>query len=175
MLEVSRGRVEKLGLLFERKKIALYHYFYRLTRDKDLSQDLFQETFYRILRYRSGFRKDSRFDVWMYTIARNVCASYFRKNKRHHEARRLDNDRDMAAAETAAVVPGFNGHDVKVNKALDMLTAREKEILVLSRFQGLKYREIGEMMNLSENGVKIAVFRAIKNLRTNYFLLDKIE
>lgn len=177
MLGVSSGHIEKLGLLFERRKRALYGYFYHHTSDPDLSEDLCQETFYRILKYRSGFKTGSRFGVWMYAIAKNVSADHFRKNKRFQRSKQLDNDWDVVAMETS-----LNGHhehspheDEKLNKALEMLPPREKEILVLNRFQGLKYREIGELMNLSENGVKIAAFRAIRNLRTNYFLLDKIE
>ena len=81
MVKVRDGDIGKLGLLFERYKKSLYGFFYGMNRDSDLSEDLVQNVFYRILKYKHVFRGDGDFKVWMFHIARNVNHDHFRKDK----------------------------------------------------------------------------------------------
>lgn len=81
MTRVREGDLDKLGLLFERYKRPLYGFFYGLNRDQELSEDLVQNTFLRILKYRHLFRGDGDFKTWMFHIARNVSHDQYRKNK----------------------------------------------------------------------------------------------
>jgi hypothetical protein len=81
MLKVKEGNLDKLGLLFERYKKPLFGFFYGLTKDAELCEDLVQNVFFRILKYRYLFRGDGDFKTWMFHIARNVNHDHFRKNK----------------------------------------------------------------------------------------------
>ena len=72
MLDVREGKVEKLAILFERHHVALFNFFLRLTGNRAASEDLVQDVFTRILKYRATYMGEDRFTVWMYKIARNA-------------------------------------------------------------------------------------------------------
>src|SRR5215831_14397344 len=78
MLAVKAGDLERFGVLFERHHDPIFAFFYRMTADPTLSQDLTQEVFIRMLKYRNTFGEDSDFRGWMYQIARNLRADHFR-------------------------------------------------------------------------------------------------
>jgi RNA polymerase sigma-70 factor (ECF subfamily) len=72
MLKVRDGDLDRLGLLFERYHRCLYRYFYRLTSQRQTSEDLVQEVFERMLKYRHTYTGKGKFLTWMYQIARNL-------------------------------------------------------------------------------------------------------
>ena len=80
MLRVRDGDLDKLGLLFERYKKRLFGFFYNMTHDWEQSEDLVQNTFMRIMKYRKSFREESQFRVWMFQVARNIAYDHFKKN-----------------------------------------------------------------------------------------------
>jgi RNA polymerase sigma-70 factor (ECF subfamily) len=86
MLKVRDGDLGKLSFLFERYHRALFNFFLRSTGNRELSEDLVQEVFLRLLKYRHTFRADSQFSTWMYHVARNAQIDYFRKHKHEDEA-----------------------------------------------------------------------------------------
>src|SRR5215510_2868326 len=89
MLAVRAGDVSQLGLLFDRHHRALFDFFARMTGSRAIAEDLVQDVFFRILKYRATFRADSRFKAWMFHIARNARVDYYRK---HHTEKVLIQD-----------------------------------------------------------------------------------
>ena len=81
MLRVREGEVANLGHLFERHHERLYNFFLRLSGHRQLSEDLVQEVFVRMLKYRHAYREDSQFISWMYQIARHVRFDQVRKKQ----------------------------------------------------------------------------------------------
>ncbi len=81
MIKVRDGDLDRLGLLFERYKRPLYGFFYGLNKNSELSEDLVQNTFFRIMKYRHLFRGEGDFRTWMFHIARNVSHDHYRKDK----------------------------------------------------------------------------------------------
>ena len=81
MIKVKDGHLDSLGLLFARYKRPLFGFFYGMNKDAGLCEDLVQNVFYRILKYRYLFRGDGNFRTWMFHIARNVNHDNFRKDK----------------------------------------------------------------------------------------------
>src|SRR5688572_28791006 len=81
MLKVKDGDLDRLGLLFERYKKPLFGFFYGMNKDGELSEDLVQNVFVRILKYRYLFRGEGDFKTWMFHISRNVNNDHFRKMK----------------------------------------------------------------------------------------------
>src|SRR5262249_52798959 len=79
MLAVRNGDVDQFAVLFERHHNRLFAFFYRMTGDPPVSEDLAQEVFVRMLKYRTGFGESSQFRAWMYQIARNVRADHLQK------------------------------------------------------------------------------------------------
>lgn len=166
MMKVKSGNLDKLGLLFERYNGKLFRYFYRLTCRRDVSEDLVQGVFERILKYRHTYESGEAFSTWIYRIARNLHADYYRQNgqpKRHTGS--IDFDGLPAPGDEPVIE---NDHDRELqllHQALAMLDPVKKETLVLSRYQGFKYKEIACIMDCTESAVKVRIYRAINELR----------
>jgi RNA polymerase sigma-70 factor (ECF subfamily) len=170
MLKVRDGDVGKLGILYERHHGMLLNFFVRMTGDRHLSQDLVQDVFFRILKYRNTYREQSNFVTWMYRIARHVRFDDLRKKQREV----LMDESEMDQPQTGPG-PGENLEKVQeirmLRGALQMLPPEKREVLVLSRFQLLKYEEIGEILGCEVGAVKVRVYRAIRELRDTFFQL----
>ena len=171
MLKVKSGDVDKLGLLYERYNKILFGFFYRLTSNSATSEDLVQNVFMRILRYRDKFRNEGKFSTWMFSIAHNISADHFKKTKRRGYTEDID---ELEVRDDCDLDEKIIKDEEKniLNKALDQLSKEYKEVIVLSRFHDLKYKEIAEILNTTESNVKIRVFRAIKELKS---ILIKME
>ena len=81
MLKVKSGQLDSLAPLFEKYHVKLYNFFLRLTRNRDVSRDLTQNVFRRILSYRETYDARWPFRTWMYQVARNVHLKYCNENK----------------------------------------------------------------------------------------------
>lgn len=172
MENVRDGRVEKLAVLFERYQTMLYNFFLRLTGNRAASEDLVQEVFMRVLKYRAGYMGDSRFNVWLFQIARNAHVDYLRKRKST-----LPLDGQYIETHSREPLPEAayetNREAELVRRALDRLPVQKRELLVLFRFQNLKLREIAELLGCQVGTVKAQVHRALKDLSRIYLDLRK--
>lgn len=184
MAKVRDGDPEKLGLLYERYKRPLLGFFVGMVRDRELSEDLVQNTFVRILKYRhlfrarlhddvSGGERDGDFRTWMYHIARNVKNDHFRKNKIVHEKVEKWEER---IEDTDSRLSDWQTEDEQrmLAVALEKLPEEKREILFLSKYQEKKYKEIGEILGCSEGTVKVKVFRALQELKVIYQQVEKL-
>jgi len=170
MNQVKDGAVEQLGLLFERHHPRLFNFCLRLTGDRQASEDLVQEVFYRILKYRHTFRADSDFLVWTYQMTRNACADHF-----HKQARMATADDEPAEPVGQDPLPLEELESAEslelLGKALRALPLDKREVLVLSRFRDLKYEQIAELLGCTVGAVKVRVHRALRQLRDVYLRL----
>jgi RNA polymerase sigma-70 factor (ECF subfamily) len=173
MLKVKDGDLDKLGLLFERYKKPLYGFFYGMTKDQELCEDLVQNVFFRILKYRYLFRGEGDFRTWMFHIARNVSHDHFRKNKWKLKES-LDNWENRLGTEEDRSTQFKQDEEMQLlSMAMDRLPDDKKEILLLSKYQEKKYKEIGEILGCTEGAVKVKVFRALQELKEVYQQLEK--
>ena len=171
MLEVRGGNLRKLGVLFERYQTPLFNFSFRMTGDRAASEDLVQEVFFRILRFRHTFQDGTSFVTWMYRIARNLSIDRFRKSGREVG---LEPDAEPPAHQpSAAESLAAKQEAALVRRALAKLPPEKRELLVLSRFQELKYEQIAELLGCQTGAVKTRVFRALGELRQVYFELRK--
>jgi RNA polymerase sigma factor (sigma-70 family) len=175
MLKVKDGDLDKLGLLFERYKKPLYGFFYGLTRQQELSEDLVQNTFLRILKYRHLFRGEGDFRAWIFHIARNVNHDHHRKNKIKVKED-IDHWQDrIGHQENRATEMQHDEENHLLVMAMNRLPEEKREVLLLSKFQDKKYSEIGQVLGCSEGAVKVKVFRALQELKMIYRQLEKIN
>lgn len=172
MLKVKSGDLDKMGLLFERYHRPLYGFLYRMTGEKEASEDMVQNVYYRMIRYRNTFTGDGEFKTWMYHLARNVVNDYFKKNKVRHQD----------VSEVEARIGGGTPADEEIqkqqeinllNNAIASLPEESREVLILSRYQELKYDEIAGILKISEGNVKVRVYRAIQQLKSIYLKLEQ--
>ncbi|MCE5251125.1 RNA polymerase sigma factor [bacterium] len=170
MLAVREGDIEKLGSLFEEHHKRLYNFFLRQTGNTQASEDLVQDVFLRMLKYRHTYLDNGNFDTWMFSIARNARVDYYRENTVRHV--QLEEAEHCADTMPNPEEKFSHDHDVDmVRKALAELDEDKREVILLSRFGNLRYEEIGKILGCTVGAVKVRVFRAVKELSTIYFRL----
>jgi RNA polymerase sigma-70 factor (ECF subfamily) len=174
MLRVKAGDLDRMGLLFQRHYRALYGFLFHMTYQREASEDMVQTVFYKMLRYRGSFTGEGEFVAWMYQIARNVLKDNAKKGNKQgmHED----------VGELADRLPGGTSPDEHLEKkqanaglykAMEKLSDDNREILTLSRFQELKYQEIGQILNITEGAAKVRAFRAMQELKDIYAKMER--
>jgi RNA polymerase sigma-70 factor, ECF subfamily len=167
MLQVRSGEAEMLGVLFDRYQTPLYNFYTKMTQDRVLSEDLVQDVFLRILRYRQTYRPGTPFRAWMYQIARNARVDAMRKVK--PETEMLAEPIAPATADAAQQKQEAQ----LLQRALMQLPEDKREILILSRYQELRYEEIARLMGCDVGAVKVRVHRAVQQLREVFRQLER--
>lgn len=167
MQNVKDGNLAEMSVLFERYHLRIYNFFFRLTFNMDVSQDLTQNLFYRMIKYKHSYKSDYSVKSWIFKIARNIHVDYCNEEKRSGE---LFMKTDKYTVEPPDNADGYHEDDYdRLEKAMSDLSDDQKELIVLSRYQGLKYEEISAITNQSVAAIKIAMYRAIRQLRGIYF------
>ncbi len=168
MHSVKNGQLSDLSALFERYQLPLYNFFLKLTIDKTSSEDLTQNLFYRVIRYKHSFNGEAgSFKSWIYQMARNLHADYCRQNQR---IKAVVQNAENLPEDISEYQSGYKENDYeKLKQALLGLGPVDRELIVLSRFEGLKYADIAKMKNMSLGSIKVQIHRALKELRVLYF------
>jgi RNA polymerase sigma factor (sigma-70 family) len=176
MLKVKEGDLDKMGLLFERHHCQLLGFLFHMTGQRELSEDLVQNVFYRMLKYRHTFRGDGEFRAWMYHVALNVIHDEGRIAKRSVKQQELDNYAERIGGGAVADEHLQKKQELRsLQRALAGLSEESREVLVLSRFQEMKYHEIARVMDITEGAVKVRVHRALQQLKNIYFKMESNE
>ena len=169
MLSVREGDTHKLGLLFDRHAQGLFNYFRFQIRDRFKSEDLVQNVFYKILKYRHTFKDGADFKVWMYAIARNEKINHFKND------RPLDQEVDPEQSDEWNPNPEKDLEEKmdrnQLNKALEMTSPDNRELIILSKYTGLPYRQIAELYGCTVGAIKVRIYRAIKELKAQYLMI----
>lgn len=169
MLKVKAGDLDKMGQLFEKYNRALYGYLFHSTGQQVESEDLVQTVFYRMLKYRHTFTETGEFRAWMYQLARNALIDSAKKNQKmiyqndltgqiENQSNNLVYEQNLGETESSQLI----------QIALNKLPEDKRELLILSKFQELSYREIAEILATTEGNIKVKVHRAINDLREIY-------
>lgn len=167
MKSVKDGEIKNLGQLFERHSKRLYNYFLLQIRDPIKSEDLVQNVFYNMLKYRHTYKDNGNFKVWMYAIARNEGINYLKNRK----ISAVDMDPDQVTdCDNNPENDLSHKRDIGYLKtALAKISPDKKELIILSRFNGLPYEQIAEITGCTVGAIKVRMYRAIKELTKQYF------
>jgi len=174
MLDVKSGDVEKLGLLYERYKKRLFGFFYQMNHDSALSEDLVQNVFMRILKYKHTYTVESKFITWMFQIARNVNYDNFKKNSKtryHTDISEITNKITSTDDIHEQII--LEENTSILNVALNKLSFEKREILIMSKFKELKYSEIATIIGCSEGAARTKAHRALNDLKSIFLELEK--
>ncbi len=170
MFAVKAGDLDKLGILFERHNLRLYNYFLKATYKPHMSEDLVQEVFLRLLKFRETYKGEGLFTTWLYRIAQNVLYDNLRK-KRINKS--IDDVVEQLTGDDDQHEDMEQDEEVKLlHKAMSMMRESDRELIILKRFQSLKYEEIAKIQDLAVGTIKSKIHNAIKSLRTIYMELS---
>lgn len=173
----STGDSKVLEELITRYEKDLYGYLYRYLGDAQMAEDVFQATFLQIFLKSNQFDAERKFRPWLYTVATNQAIDAQRRNKRHHHASLQKNVRtseEMDGVSLLDVLPGdeLTPEDValakeraeKVNEFVAKLPEHLQQVVQLIYYEGLKYREAADILQLPVGTVKSRLHTAMKRL-----------
>ncbi len=164
MTAVRGGQLAQLGVLFERHHRRVYGFCRRLTGNPAAAEDLVQEVFMRLLRYRESYRPGAEFAPWMYTLARNACLDHLR-SRQVPTVGEVEIDERPGGEPSAFETTAGREEVRRLQRAFRRLSAGERELLVLARLEGRRYQEIAELLECSVGAVKLRVHRAVRRLQ----------
>jgi RNA polymerase sigma-70 factor (ECF subfamily) len=161
MLAVQGGDVDRLSSLFERYHRQLFAFFYQMLRDRSAAEDLVQDVFVRVLKYRRTFQPETSFKAWIFHIARNSRHDFVRK---HPPAGGTVDD--AMASFDAGVGAQLEKDDetALLRRALSRLSADKRELIILARYRGMSYEELAALMEVDQGTVRVRLHRAIRQL-----------
>lgn len=171
---LSRDQPEAFSAISERYSKKIYNFVLGLMDDRAAAEDVLQEAFLKAFEARRSYEGRGALSSWLYTIARNLVRDRARGN-RHGKVVSLDlrdSGGDLPALKDPAPGPdevAMSRRGVEwVRDALARLPEAQKEVLILSRFHGLTYNQIAEIVGASPEAVKQKAYRAVMTLRNWY-------
>ena len=180
MLELQAGREEAFNEIVNRYKDYSVRFCYRFVRDLEQSEDISQEGFIRLYKYRYKYQITAKFITLLSKILTNLCLDEFRKRKSHTKVE-LDamGEDGMDRLDAHSVLGDASSPDPeqeaytrelgeKIKQILKTLSPRYRTVLILRQFHGYSYKEIAEIMGASLNEVKIWIHRARNQLKQKF-------
>lgn len=168
MALVKAGQLDYLNEVFNRYNKRIYNYFLKSTLEQSDSDDLTQELFIRVMKYKNSYKEGHSVQFWIFQIARNMVKDHFRKLKVHKDK---FNPVEVMPEVSEKVDEVAFEREKKLHMAMKMLPEEKRELLVLSKFQGMKYEQLATMRKTSVSNIKVQVHRTIKELKDIYFEL----
>lgn len=167
MLSVKNGDIHRLGQLFNKYSKGLYNYFKLQLKDSSNSEDLVQNVFYSILKYRHTYKDGADFKTWMYTIARNEKVNFFKKKKVSNSG--IDPELPDEGKNTPEE-DLVNKVDVNhLRLALEGISPDNRELITLYRFSELSHARIAEIVGCEVGALKVRMYRAMKELKEKFY------
>jgi RNA polymerase sigma-70 factor (ECF subfamily) len=164
MRRVASGDPEALAVLFDRHQSSVFRFLRHLVGEEALAEDLLGETFLRVYRARGTFRAGAEFTPWLFTVARNLARGELRK--RAVRTRVLGWLGRVESTESDPWQPEREAKAAAVRSALSTLPEDQRAAIALKEYEGLSYREIGQVLGCSEEAARARTYRARQTLRT---------
>ena len=175
MLRVRDGDDAAFSFLVEKYHRPMIHYMYRMTHNQAIAEELAQEVFLRVYRSRESYRAEARFSTWLYRIATNLGVNHARDTRHERAAYTVYLDErdpetgttpDVADSSPSAEQDLVREERMKaIRRQVMALPERQRNAVLMHKYQGLDYRQIGEILKLSDSATKSLLFRAYQTLR----------
>jgi RNA polymerase sigma-70 factor (ECF subfamily) len=171
--EGDKGAQGKLVQLWYKR---IYNFGYKFFFDHDLAMEVAQKTFISMHRNIEGLQEASRFKSWIYTIAVNYCREELRKRKANrsvslHDLRPGESEESYRweASSSRRENPDKQLRHSELSDLLQQclmeLSDEQREVVIMKEYEGLKFREIAEALNISENTVKSRMYYGLDGLK----------
>jgi RNA polymerase sigma-70 factor, ECF subfamily len=172
MGSVCDGSAQAFEVLVRRYEKRLFNYLCRMTGNAADADDLFQETFLRVHKHRRRYDRTARFKPWLYQIATNACKDHFKyMNRRRHQSLDARSEEGIAVAERIAdPAPGpreaamFSDTQQLLDAAIAQLPEHYKSVFLMAKYEGLKYDEIADALDIPVGTVKSRMNKAVNDV-----------
>ncbi|MDE1178467.1 MAG: RNA polymerase sigma factor [Edaphobacter sp.] len=175
MLELKAGNMAGFDYLVEKYRKPIIHFMYRMVHNQAVSEELAQEVFLRVYRSRETYRAEARFSTWLYRIATNLGVNHARDTRRERSASTIHLDEvDPETGTTPDVADTTIGAETSmlrderlhaIKQHVLALPERQRMAVLMHKYEGLDYKQIGDVLKLSESATKSLLFRAYQTLR----------
>jgi RNA polymerase sigma-70 factor (ECF subfamily) len=175
MLRVAAGDESGFNYLVEKHYRAMIHFLFRMVRNQAVAEELTQEVFLRVYRSRESYRAEAKFTTWLYRIATNLAVNQARDTKHERSVQTIYLD---APDEESGTTPDVADDDpsaeqqmlrdermAAIRQHVMALPERQRMAVLMHKYQGMDYKQIGEVLKLSESATKSLLFRAYQTLR----------
>lgn len=175
MLRVKAGDEAAFGHLVQKYRRAMVGFMYRSSRNQAAAEDLAQEVFLRVYRSRESYEPTAKFSTWLYRIATNLASNHARDTKYERPEKQVL--LDEPAGENGQTLelpdPSLSAEQnllrrerlAGIRRCVEALPERQRQAVLMHKYQGLDYKEIGSVLSLSESATKSLLFRAYQTLR----------
>lgn len=175
MLRVRAGDEQAFAYLVQKYRRPMLSFMYRMARNQAAAEDLAQEVFLRVYRSRETYTANAKFTTWLYRIATNLAVNHARDTR--HERPEVSVSLDEPDTETGLMpdlpdgTPNVEENLLRrerlaaIRSHVQALPERQRMAVVMHKYQGMDYRQIAEVLHLSESATKSLLFRAYESLR----------
>ncbi len=175
MLRVKAGDQSAFDYLVQKYRRPLVSFMYRMARNTAAAEDLAQEVFLRVYRSRQTYEASAKFTTWLYRIATNLAVNHARDTR--HERPEVTVSLDEPDEETGTTLDVADGavtaeeslvrreRTVAIRAKVEALPERQKLAVIMHKYQQMDYKQIAEVLKLSESATKSLLFRAYETLR----------
>jgi RNA polymerase sigma-70 factor (ECF subfamily) len=175
MLELRSGNMAAFDVLLAKYRKPIVHFMFRMVHNQAVAEELAQEVFLRIYRSRETYRAEARFSTWLYRIATNLGVNHARDTRHERTASTVYLDEpdsetgttpDVADA-TPSAEAGMLRRErmMAIRQHVMALPERQQTAVLMHKYEGMDYKQIGEVLKLSESATKSLLFRAYQTLR----------
>jgi RNA polymerase sigma-70 factor (ECF subfamily) len=175
MLELKAGNMDAFDVLLGKYRKPMVHFMFRMVHNQAVAEELAQEVFLRVYRSRETYRAEARFSTWLYRIATNLGVNHARDTRHERTASTIYLDAvdaetgttpDVADTTPSAEADLLQQERMKaIRQHVMALPERQKTAVLMHKYQGMDYKQIGEVLKLSESATKSLLFRAYQTLR----------
>jgi len=165
MLRYKDGDEAAFEQLYRRHNDALYRYLLRLCRNRHTAEDLYQETWSKIIRSRSRYRPTAKFTTFLFRVAHNSFIDYIRRNKRHSAVSESDPDTTAAPGDGPSVLVEKSKARDRLEAALLILPDEQRDVFLLHEESGLNLDAIAHVTGVNRETVKSRLRYAVRKLK----------
>ena len=149
--------------IYKKYFVTVYKYLFCLTQNSDISEELTQETFYRAVKKIDTFKGNCKISVWLCQIAKNL---WYDEYKKQTKIKSLDEEEAfLVAIENTEDIAISNNIKLDLFKKMQLLDNQTKEVMYLRLTGELSFKEIGDVLNKTENWARVTFYRGKQKLR----------
>ncbi|MGE0823848.1 MAG: RNA polymerase sigma factor [Candidatus Binatia bacterium] len=176
MLSFQKGNEGAFQQLFQKYTPSVVNFAFHFLGNRARAEEIAQEVFLQVYRWQERYEPKAKFSTWLFKIAHNHCLNEVRKGEYRVTLESLSPQEDRDGDERIRELPDTQrnkGEDifagkqaaVRITEILWRVPETQRTALMLSRFEGMSYREVADVLGVTEKAVKSLVFRATQRLK----------